>query len=309
MVLRSLAIAAAAAALCHTKFSEVQVSALFFNCLSEFEFRFVATSPVVQNLASHQPACCALEATASMPWLLGFSYFLLFVLSISSVRAAVSLSGAANSTSHAAGSKKNTCKDLYIDKLDRWSKVCSCRACAPRISCESDTVSRTSDKGLGQLLSLCSIQLFAVRCDDLCWGAPFQMYWAIGAASWGCRIHPDTEHSISPLSRIDLLWCSAPLYLLLQHPRTFCAGAPYYGDGPKFVCGMEFLTDKADCLVYSIGSRAEDGFELDLLSRAPNCEVSISAATAAVLQRHAPQQQQQQHRKISSSSALQRSRE
>jgi hypothetical protein len=174
-VLRSSAIAAAAAALCHTKSKfkiELQVSALYFNCLS---------SPVVQKLASHQPACCALKATASMPWLLGFSYFLLFVLSISSVRAAVSLSGAANSTSHAAGSKKNTCKDLYIDKLDRWSKVCSCRARAPRISCESDAVSRTSDKGLGQLLSLCSIQLFAVSCDDLCWGAPFQMYWALGA--------------------------------------------------------------------------------------------------------------------------------
>jgi Methyltransferase domain len=74
----------------------------------------------------------------------------------------------------------------------------------------------------------------------------------------------------------------APLYLLLSSQRSFCVGAPYYGDGPKFVCGMEFLTEKADCLVYSIGSRAEDGFELDLLSRAPNCEVSIRAATAAV---------------------------
>jgi Methyltransferase domain len=75
--------------------------------------------------------------------------------------------------------------------------------------------------------------------------------------------------------------CSTPLYILLSYQHTFCVGAPYYGDGPKFVCGMEFLTEQADCLVYSIGSRAEDGFELDLLSRAPNCEVSINAATAA----------------------------
>jgi hypothetical protein len=59
-------------------------------------------------------------------------------------------------------------------------------------------------------------------------------------------------------------------------------GAPYYGDGPKFVCGMEFLSEKADCLVYSIGSRAEDGFELDLLNRAPNCEVSFSAASSSM---------------------------
>jgi hypothetical protein len=69
-----------------------------------------------------------------MPWFLGFSICILFVLSLSSVRAAVSVSGAANSThtGHTtAGSKKNTCKDLYIDKLDRWSKVNSSRARAP----------------------------------------------------------------------------------------------------------------------------------------------------------------------------------
>jgi Methyltransferase domain len=115
----------------------------------------------------------------------------------------------------------------------------------------------------------------------------------------------DIGYSFSPLSRSQRVLCThstgnhesaqcllitvhdasgaqPPLYLLPSYKHTSCAGAPYYGDGPKFVCGMEFLTEKADCLVYSIGSRAEDGFELDLLSRAPNCEVSISAAAAAV---------------------------
>jgi Methyltransferase domain len=50
---------------------------------------------------------------------------------------------------------------------------------------------------------------------------------------------------------------------------------PYYGDGPKFVCGLEFLRNKTDCLVYSIGSNQEDGFERGVLKVAPNCEVIV----------------------------------
>ncbi|KAG5190733.1 methyltransferase domain-containing protein [Tribonema minus] len=50
-------------------------------------------------------------------------------------------------------------------------------------------------------------------------------------------------------------------------------GEVYWGDGPKFVCGTEYLRDKPDCLVYSIGSSTTDSFELGLLAVAPNCEV------------------------------------
>jgi Methyltransferase domain len=49
---------------------------------------------------------------------------------------------------------------------------------------------------------------------------------------------------------------------------------PYYGDGPKFVCGLAFLRNKTDCLVYSIGSNQDDSFERSVLKVAPNCEVN-----------------------------------
>jgi Methyltransferase domain len=52
-------------------------------------------------------------------------------------------------------------------------------------------------------------------------------------------------------------------------------GLTYYGDGPKFMCGVEYLAQKQDCLVYSIGSAYNDGFEQGLLAIAPNCEVSF----------------------------------
>ncbi|KAG5189550.1 methyltransferase domain-containing protein [Tribonema minus] len=50
-------------------------------------------------------------------------------------------------------------------------------------------------------------------------------------------------------------------------------GEHYWGDGPKFMCGIEFLVDRRDCLVYSIGSHEEDGFEQGILKVAPHCEV------------------------------------
>ena len=50
-------------------------------------------------------------------------------------------------------------------------------------------------------------------------------------------------------------------------------GKKYWGDGPKFICGAEYLA-KVDCLVYSFGSNLDDQFEKGLLGVAPNCEVS-----------------------------------
>jgi Methyltransferase domain len=58
---------------------------------------------------------------------------------------------------------------------------------------------------------------------------------------------------------------------------------PYYGDGPKFVCGLAFLRNKTDCLVYSIGSNQEDGFERGVLKVAPNCEVKYCACMQCIL--------------------------
>jgi Methyltransferase domain len=59
-------------------------------------------------------------------------------------------------------------------------------------------------------------------------------------------------------------------------------GVPYYGDGPKFVCGTEFLKQK-DCLVYSLGSFQQDGFERAILARAPNCEVRTRSQGSAFM--------------------------
>jgi Methyltransferase domain len=41
------------------------------------------------------------------------------------------------------------------------------------------------------------------------------------------------------------------------------------------VCGAEYLAQKEDCLVYSIGSAYDDGFEQGLLKIAPHCEVRV----------------------------------
>jgi len=46
-------------------------------------------------------------------------------------------------------------------------------------------------------------------------------------------------------------------------------------DGEKWVCDPHRLTDRKDCLVYSIGSNGNFDFEEDLHRRLPNCEIHI----------------------------------
>lgn len=50
-------------------------------------------------------------------------------------------------------------------------------------------------------------------------------------------------------------------------------GAHYWGDGPKWMCGVRYLADRPDCLVYSIGSNEQDDFERAIKRIAPQCEV------------------------------------
>lgn len=45
------------------------------------------------------------------------------------------------------------------------------------------------------------------------------------------------------------------------------------GDGGKWVCGLERVAQKPDCIVYSIGINHESSFEAELLSRTASCEV------------------------------------
>ncbi|KAH8108411.1 methyltransferase domain-containing protein [Phellopilus nigrolimitatus] len=45
------------------------------------------------------------------------------------------------------------------------------------------------------------------------------------------------------------------------------------GDGGKWVCGLERVSAKPDCVVYSIGINHESSFEAELLARTAGCEV------------------------------------
>jgi hypothetical protein len=45
------------------------------------------------------------------------------------------------------------------------------------------------------------------------------------------------------------------------------------GDGGKWVCGMDRIEQKKDCVVYSVGLNGESSFEADVLERAPQCEL------------------------------------
>jgi len=45
------------------------------------------------------------------------------------------------------------------------------------------------------------------------------------------------------------------------------------GDGGKWVCGLERLQHKPECVIYSFGINGESSFEAELLRRAPGCQV------------------------------------
>ncbi|KAI0049038.1 hypothetical protein FA95DRAFT_1489947 [Auriscalpium vulgare] len=47
------------------------------------------------------------------------------------------------------------------------------------------------------------------------------------------------------------------------------------GDGGKWVCGLERLRDKQDCVVYSVGSPADASFEAELLARTKHCQLYL----------------------------------
>uniref|UniRef100_A0A7S3XCQ9 Methyltransferase domain-containing protein n=1 Tax=Picocystis salinarum TaxID=88271 RepID=A0A7S3XCQ9_9CHLO len=60
------------------------------------------------------------------------------------------------------------------------------------------------------------------------------------------------------------------------------------GDGPKFVCGVEYLKEESDCLVYSIGSSYNFIFEEGMHKHAPNCELHIFDGTVNLTRRALP---------------------
>lgn len=46
-----------------------------------------------------------------------------------------------------------------------------------------------------------------------------------------------------------------------------------FGDGPKWVCGLDVLAVNRSCLVYSIGSHNDYGFEMAVKTVHPHCEI------------------------------------
>jgi len=45
------------------------------------------------------------------------------------------------------------------------------------------------------------------------------------------------------------------------------------GDGGKWICGLERITAKKDCVIYSVGINGESSFEASLLENVPGCQV------------------------------------
>ncbi|TFY70718.1 hypothetical protein EVG20_g2297 [Dentipellis fragilis] len=45
------------------------------------------------------------------------------------------------------------------------------------------------------------------------------------------------------------------------------------GDGGKWLCGIDRLQEKPDCIIYSVGSAASASFEAELLARTRHCQV------------------------------------
>jgi hypothetical protein len=57
------------------------------------------------------------------------------------------------------------------------------------------------------------------------------------------------------------------------------------GDGGKFVCGVERVLHRPDCVIYSLGVNDESSFEAALLSRSSTCRMygAFMVAMVAVL--------------------------
>jgi hypothetical protein len=57
-----------------------------------------------------------------------------------------------------------------------------------------------------------------------------------------------------------------------------------FGDGGKFVCGMDVIAKQDACLVYSVGSNLDTKFEESVRQHAQNCEIHTFDPTIDVAQ-------------------------
>ena len=54
-----------------------------------------------------------------------------------------------------------------------------------------------------------------------------------------------------------------------------------HGEGGKWMCNIEALKEKKDCLIYSVGSANDFAWEEEVKRRAPNCEIHVFDHTVA----------------------------
>ena len=72
-----------------------------------------------------------------------------------------------------------------------------------------------------------------------------------------------------------------------RESRVGSNGGLEFGDGPKWICGVEELSKMQNCLVYSIGSNYDFRFERGIQSHA-NCEIHTFDGTMNLFKRPLP---------------------
>lgn len=85
--------------------------------------------------------------------------------------------------------------------------------------------------------------------------------WSLYEPEWAC----ESEERIGEYSEAQARAAAKGGEVRIERYAAF-------GDGPKYVCGLDVLANRS-CLVYSIGSRNEYGFEKALKAVHPHCEI------------------------------------
>ena len=87
--------------------------------------------------------------------------------------------------------------------------------------------------------------------------------------------HPRTNGA----SEVANAWYQNNVEPSITCPQEERIGA--HGEGGKWMCNIEALKEKKDCLIYSVGSENDFAWEEEVKRRAPNCEIHVFDHTVA----------------------------
>ena len=87
--------------------------------------------------------------------------------------------------------------------------------------------------------------------------------------------HPRTNGA----SEVANAWYQNNVEPSITCPQEERIGA--HGEGGKWMCNIEALKEKKDCLIYSVGSENDFSWEEEVKRRAPNCEIHVFDHTVA----------------------------